>query len=521
MIIDLAKTIDWLTRLACVLMIAVCLPDACAYAADRRPNFVVILADDLGYGDIGAYRDLYPGEDEKPKAYLHTPHLDQLAGEGIRCTRFYATGWCAPSRQALLSGQWVARRSAYDTPWIGRQLRSEGYVTGFFGKSHGARPTQKVYGNVDAQTAEFDDGLFFNGGARSFYLKPGETFPSRKNLEPFPFAANGVEHLTDVFTDHAIDFIRRNAKKPFLLYLPYTAPHDPLQGKPEDLRELFPDTFERMSDGEIRATSRQRKDDYLRDCHYAALVHGLDRSIGRIVQALDDEAIADNTIIVFTSDNGAQHGSNYPLTGHKWDGLEGGIRTPCIIWSQSIASSQRAGTIYDGLASLVDIAPTIWAMASREPYAYPTDGADLMPYLLGHEPPPSERRYLITNACFTFQNSGVDKFDYEFRENQHVMQYVYIEDDEKILCWNPQGTTLVGAVHAKLPIVVQRQDAADILKETTPLAGVTPQTTRGEALFREFVRLVRVREHGLLPTWSGASQRELAGYRWWMLDQNN
>lgn len=155
------------------------------------PNCVVILADDLGYGDIGAYRELYPGGDNKPEAYRHTPHLDRLAGEGVRCTRASATGWCAPSRQALLSGLWVSRRGAYEQPWLGNRLRKAGYATCLVGKSHGAKPIRKTFGNLNRDSAEFDDGLFFNGGARGYYLEEGTTFPGRRGLEPFRYEARG------------------------------------------------------------------------------------------------------------------------------------------------------------------------------------------------------------------------------------------------------------------------------------------------------------------------------------------
>ena len=113
----------------------------------QRPNLIVVLADDMGVTDIGAFHELYPGCPEEQLAHRYTPNLDRLAEQGIRCTRAYAAAWCAPSRQMLLSGQWVNRRNAYDHPWIGSQLRQEGYVTGLVGKSHGGRPIAKTYRN--------------------------------------------------------------------------------------------------------------------------------------------------------------------------------------------------------------------------------------------------------------------------------------------------------------------------------------------------------------------------------------
>jgi len=355
--------------------------------------------------DIGAFHELYPGAPKTQLAHKHTPNLDRLATEGIRFTRAYATNWCAPSRQMLLSGQWVNRRNAYDHPWIGSQLRQEGYVTGLVGKSHGGRPIAKTYRNMDPKTAEFDDGFFFNGGCRRSYLKKGETFPGRRGLKPFTFAAKGGEYLTDVYNDHAVEFIERNAGRPFMLYLPYNAPHGPLDGKPEDLRKLFPETFADATDEDIISgplmsrRNRRERVDKLSAMHFAAMVYRMDLGIGRIMETLKAKGVADNTLIVFTSDNGRTFGygewlaENHPFTGHKAEMLEGGIRVPFIVWSAALAKSKQSGALYDGLVSLADIAPTLMAQASAEPYAYPTDGVDLMPYVSGAKPPLTGRTF--------------------------------------------------------------------------------------------------------------------------------
>ncbi|GEM_PF-3126300 len=153
-----------------MLAAAACLPTLLTAAEGGRPNFIVILADDMGTGDIGAYRELYPGGPEEPRfaarrdpnypgtlpiqlAHQFTPNLDRLAREGIRCTRGYATAWCAPSRQMLFSGLWANRTNAYDHPWVGAQLRAAGYATGMMGKNHGVRPINRTYGNLDPDTA--------------------------------------------------------------------------------------------------------------------------------------------------------------------------------------------------------------------------------------------------------------------------------------------------------------------------------------------------------------------------------
>jgi len=476
-------------------------------ADSGRPNLVVIFADDLGYGDIGAYRELYKGTDDKPTAYRHTPNLDRLAQQGIRCTRAYACSWCAPSRQMLLSGQWANRSTAYDHPWVGSQLRQAGYVTGMVGKSHGSKPTQRVFKCEDRQAAEFDDGLFFNGGMRDYYMKAGETLPGRKAFESFTFKAGGGEYITDVFTGHALDFIGRNAGDPFMLYLPYTAPHTPLQGKPDDLRKLFPKTFAAMSDEEIMATAKPKEDKPdMVNYHHSAMVHALDRGVGLIMQALRDKGVADNTVVIFTSDNGGKEGSNYPLSGHKWDDLEGGIRVPFIVWSDSIANSRRSGAVYDGLVSLADIAPTLVAQTADRPYAHATDGIDLMPYVTGRETPPNDRRYFWAN---TSKKSFLTGFDDFYPEGSHTTmdQSVLIQDEEKILRWSVPGSDHAGVRYTRLPNAVGKANPTDLVGETPPVAGDRPQGDAGEALFREWEKLTQT-DNTIMPDWSGVPTRK-------------
>ena len=484
-----------------------------AAANADQPNFVIIMADDLGFGDIGAYRELYRGSDGKPEAYKYTPHLDRLAKEGVRCTRAYATGWCAPSRQVLLSGMWVGRKSACAQPWIGNKLRMLGYRTCMVGKSHGSKPTLKVFNNLDPNTAEFDDGLFFNGGCRDSYMMKGEKFPGRRNFEHFSLVAEGGEYLTDIFTEHAIDFIKRSHAKPFMLYLAHTAPHDPLQGKPEDMRSLFPDMFGRMRDDEIRASSR-KKDQKLQDAHYAGMVYALDRSVGVVMKTLTECGVSDKTIVIFTSDNGALHGSNHPLDGHKWDGLEGGIRVPFIVWSQELAGSKAGGSVCDRLVSLADISPTVMAAAAPES-KFPTDGIDLMPRLLETRAWPEKRRYLITNSCYTFQNTGALDYGIEFRKGQQLMQYVLVTDSAKVICWNPQGTEKLGVVYRELPDVAGKEAPVLLMKEETPKDGEVPATGPGAALFNELVETIKSSDGDIRQTWSCASDKELANYKWW------
>ena len=165
-------------------------------------NFIVIFADDLGYADIGCYRNLFPGNDDRSLSSNHTPNIDKLGEEGVRFMQGYANAWCAPSRQTLLSGRWCNRADNINRPWVGKQLRTLGYRTCFIGKSHGKNSTEKVM-NSDPATAEFDDGLFFDGGERKYYLRPGEEFPSYVNFVQQPFVAAGGESQAGLASDSA------------------------------------------------------------------------------------------------------------------------------------------------------------------------------------------------------------------------------------------------------------------------------------------------------------------------------
>ena len=478
-------------------------------AVAEKPNLIVIFADDMGVTDIGAFHELYPGAPEAQLAHSYTPKLDRLAKEGVRCTRAYAANWCAPSRQMLLSGQWVNRRNAYDHPWIGAQLRQAGYVTGSVGKHHGAKPIAKSYRNMDPETAEFDDGFFYNGGCRRSYFEKGETFPCRHGLKPFDFVAEGGEYLTDVYNDHAVDFIERNADQPFFLYLPYNAPHGPLDGKPEDLRKLFPDTFGKRSDEEIISQAPSAKSDEEEAMHFAAMVYRMDLGIGRIVQTLEKHGIANNTLIIFAADNPRTYGygewlaENHPFTGHKAEMLDGGIRVPFLAWSADLAKSKQSGKLYDGLVSLADIAPTLMAQASDAPYAYPTDGVDLMPYLSGEKYPLKGRKFFCAlKGDPKKKMSGVKEFT-ESKFNGDMVHLAYVEDDQKLLCWIPQNDTPVGATAARLPYVVSKKDPAKPLREQTPIAGVVPVEGSGRELYENMVDLLRSNGDDLVPVWSG------------------
>lgn len=302
------------------------------------PNIVFILADDLGYGDLGCYGN-----------ELHkTPNLDGLAEEGLCFTDFYAAASvCTPTRAAFLTGSYPRRVSLHrdsknhcvlipgsnkglnpDEITIAEILRSKGYATGCFGKWH---------------LGDQNSFLPLNHGFDTYFGVPYSNDMDWKERgdPPLPFVHNNTvikapvdqRYLTQWCTNKAIEFIRNNNKTPFFAYIPYNMPHNPIYASSE---------FEGKSLNGI----------------YGDAIEEIDYSVGRIMYILDSLNISDNTIVVFTSDNGAAKpfgGSNIPLTGWKGSNYEGGFRVPCIIKWEKLYSK---GTKDSTFTSIMDFLPT-------------------------------------------------------------------------------------------------------------------------------------------------------------------
>lgn len=377
------------------LLALLCAPSLPALASpDERPrNVIVVFCDDLGYGELPVYRKLYQESQEfKTAIGSFTPHLDRLAGEGVVCTRAYGNNTCVPARMSLLSGKWPTRSVELGgQPMIGRAMREAGLKTAHFGKYH-----HDVEKNITIpyhdKFLEFDE--FFGFEAMSnFYRKAGEIVAPTKNAPityrvgektiAYEFPKEGA-YLTDTLTGLGVDFIERCTKeaKPFFLYLPYNAPHAPIQAKEEDLRTLFPKQAG-------KATTRQR---------IMAMVYAVDRGIGRLVETLGKSGQLDRTLIIITGDNGGEENLslNHPMHGFKHEPFDGGIRVPFVVWSRALQSSQRKPATYDGLVSLCDIFPTALKFAdpSADLASFKTDGTDIMPHLTGEKPPLTGRMYL-------------------------------------------------------------------------------------------------------------------------------
>lgn len=356
------------------LALAGALPHALA-ARQKQPNIVFILADDLGHADLGVY-----GQTE-----IRTPHLDRLAAQGLRFTQAYAnSAVCSATRFALITGRYQYRlrggleepiAGASDTiglppshPTLPSLLKQQGYGTALIGKWHlGYLPT---FGPLKSGY----DSFFGNyGGAIDYFThKPGVGPHVKEDLYEGEVPVQQIGYYTDLLGARAVEHIRaQSADKPFLLSLHYTAPHWPWEGPGDEAVSRQIDNIFHYDGGDLAT--------------YGRMVEALDASVGRVLKALDEKGLAENTIVIFTSDNGGERFSKtWPLTGQKTELLEGGIRVPAIVrWPGRIG----AGQVSEQVAISMDWLPTLLAAAGGAPDpAYPSDGQNLLPQLLGQAP---------------------------------------------------------------------------------------------------------------------------------------
>ncbi len=330
----------------------------------RPPNVLIILADDLGYGDLGV-------QGVKDVA---TPNIDRLAAQGVRFTNYYANHpVCAPSRAALMTGRYqqsfgFENNSGADenapanygvpvtVPTIAEKLRARGYATGMFGKWHiGFTPDKQPIARG------FDTFYGFLGGTMA-YVPDGKTGVKEvmrgTKVEPMP------AHTTEAFAAEAIDFIRTNRDKPFMIYLSFNAIHAPMQST-----QPYLDRFASEPDPKRRA--------------HNAMLAAMDDAIGKVVGEVDSLGLGERTLVMFSSDNGGPTwqttSSNGPLNGVKATVLEGGIRVPAIFrWTGSIP----AGRVLSSLSMEFDMSATALAVAGVD-ISKDVDGVDLRPWLTG------------------------------------------------------------------------------------------------------------------------------------------
>ena len=342
----------------------------------RRPNIVVILVDDLGYGDLSSYGAMD----------LRTPNIDKLVASGMRFDNFYANcPVCSPTRASLLTGRYpdligvpgVIRTHAgnnwgYLAPQavlLPKLLKKADYHTAIVGKWHlGLTKT-----NIPNERG-FDHFQGFLGDMMDDYYNPRRHGVNYMRLNEKEIDPKG--HATDLFTQWAIDYIRHRAdlQQPFFLYLAYNAPHTPIQPPA--------DWLDRVKSREKSISDKRAK--------LVALIEHLDDGIGKVLAALKNSGAGDNTLIIFTSDNGGQlnvGANNGPLRAGKQDMYEGGIRVPmCAVWPGKITPGSRS----ERIALTMDLFPTICEAAGAN-VTYKIDGRSILPRLLGKSQPAEDR----------------------------------------------------------------------------------------------------------------------------------
>lgn len=342
----------------CMLLVGLFASAGDVGAQARPPNIVILLADDLGWGDVG-----FNGRKE-----WKTPHLDRLARQGTLFKRWYTAGvTCAPSRAALLTGRYGIHNGVSgngddlprDEVTIAEALKPKGYVTGLFGKWHrgATRPGETSF--VHPMDQGFDEFFGFTSATDAWEKYPAKLWEGREEKPAAGYADT-------LFANRAIEFIERHRHRPFLLYVPFTNPHFHVRAPAEDAARFLGHFAD--DEGEIPAKA-----------HYAAMIERLDTEVGRIVDAIDHNELGRNTLILFTSDHGATfeagnrgasafHDSNAPFRGQKRSLWEGGIRVPGIArWTGKLP----ARTVSNQAVHMIDVFPTIAQTAGCEVTAFP------------------------------------------------------------------------------------------------------------------------------------------------------
>ncbi len=364
-----------------VLLTACCVASG---VAESPPNVILIVADDLGYGDLGCY--------ESPKnREVRTPHIDKLANNGIRFTDFHSAGpMCTPTRVSILTGNYQQRFGpVFDGPLSGESqrhlglpaaavtiaelLQQKNYATACFGKWHlGFQAPSRP---IDQGFDEFRGLLAGDGDHHSHIDRYGnEDWWHNDRIEM------EAGYTTDLLTKHSIDFMQRHRDSPFFLYLPHLAIHFPWQGPGDPAHRVKGKDYKADKWGVIPDRSNVRP-------HVTAMIEAIDRSTGQIVAELKRLNLTENTVIIFTSDNGGyltygddfdNISSNGVLRGQKGTLYEGGHRVPLIVtWEGKIQPAVKHSVTHSN-----DFLPTICSLAGVNSSAYRSDGTNLAPLLL-------------------------------------------------------------------------------------------------------------------------------------------
>lgn len=389
-----------------LLLLGVTVPPCDIQAATpTKPNVVYIMADDLGWGDLSIHGGGVP-----------SPHIDNLFSKGTQLTQFMGWCVCSPTRAMLLTGRHPIRVGT--GPEVGGELdpaetmiaegfKANGYRTGVFGKWHSGNdpytpefsahfaeafkhmPDKKPVFGHGANAHGFDEAWVFYGGGPDHFnrrtVKGAGPVTWWHNME---FRPQDEGYTDDLLTRYAIDFIRESKDSPFFCYIPFQIAHAPLQAKEEDLAAIDPEMAAKLPAASEKITAKEKH-------IHAAMLHALDKNVAAIFAEIESLGLLDNTIFVFTSDNGAMEaGSSLPLRGHKHTVYEGGVRVPTVFhWPKG---GLVGGKKWDGLCGALDMFPTLMAMTGSEmPETRPLDGRNIWPALRYSQPSPVESYYWV------------------------------------------------------------------------------------------------------------------------------
>lgn len=404
--------IVWFSLLSFSVGIIGCSPQNSGRKENTQPNIIYILADDMGYGDLGCYGQIL----------LKTPHIDKMAAEGLRFTQHYAgSPVCAPSRASLMTGRdpghcWV--RGNYETGPHGfggeLELRPQDLTLAEVAKQAGYQTA--VIGKwgmgMDGTTGEpnqqgFDYSYGFLNQAHAHWQFPRYLYRNgKKELVAQNQEGKRNYFSNDIFTDDALKFIRIHRDQPFFLYLSFTTPHAEMLVPEDSIFKSFKGKFKEKPF--VRGTQGSNGKDPLGVYHsqphpkaaFAAMITHIDNDVHRIITELKHLGIDENTLIMFSSDNGPHRegghdpgyfNSNGRFRGGKRDLYEGGIRVPFIVrWPGTI----KAGRVSDHISAFWDILPTIGDIAGIEIPDSATEGLSLMPTLLGNREEQKQHNYL-------------------------------------------------------------------------------------------------------------------------------
>jgi len=401
-----------------------------------RPNFVFIMADDLGYADLGCYGG-------RSKC---SPALDRMARDGLRFTQGYAnSSVCSPTRFALMTGRWQHRlRGGADEPirsgvargdarlglppahpTLPSLLRDAGYATALIGKWHLGFPPH--FGPLKSGYREFFGAL--SGGL--------DYFTHRDTAGIHDLFENEIEvhkkgYLTDLISGRAVAFVKRTRKEPFLLSVHYNAPHWPWETRADAAEAMRIDKLYHFDGGSVAT--------------YLTMIRQMDEGIGRILAALKSSGIDKDTIVVFTSDNGGERFSDtWPLVGKKMDLLEGGIRVPYIVrWPGKV----KAGGVTAQHAITMDWVATFLDAAGVKPHAaYPLDGMSLMNVL--KNPKRTVKRDLFWKMLYRNQKAlRSGDWKYLSVEGDEFL-FNLAKDERERANFGKRDPTRLAAMHAK------------------------------------------------------------------------